>query len=82
MPMVGIGCLAAHLSLSVGHCCNRQNAVIVCAKSVYFLVSLVSAHLADGIFQHCVLLIEVVDRLFTLGIVVHGTLEEKASGNR
>lgn len=46
--------------------------------SVYFLVSLVATHLANGILKHGILLIEVVYGLLALCIVVHRTLEEEA----
>ena len=42
-----------------------------------FLVNLVAAHLADGILQHGVLLIEVVYGFLALGVIVHGRLEEE-----
>ena len=44
---------------------------------VYFLVSLIATHLTDGILQHGVLLIEVVDSLLALGIVMHRRLQEE-----
>ena len=46
--------------------------------SVYLLVCLISAHIADGILQHGVLLVEVVHGFLALGEVVHRTLEEEA----
>ena len=45
---------------------------------VDFFVGLVSAHFADGILQHGVLLIEVVDGLFAFRVVVHRSLQEEA----
>ena len=44
---------------------------------VYLFVSLVSTHLADGIFQHDILVEEVVDSLLTFRVVVHRALEEE-----
>ncbi len=46
--------------------------------SVDFFVGLVAAHLANGVFEHDVLLEEVVDGYFAFGIVVHRALEEEA----
>ena len=43
-----------------------------------FFIWLVTAHLADGILQHGVLLIEMVNSFLTLGVVVHRTLQEEA----
>ena len=45
---------------------------------VDFFISLVSSHLTNSVFQHCVLLIEMVDSLFSLSVVVHRSLEEEA----
>ncbi len=45
---------------------------------VDFLISLITAHLTDGVLQHGVLLVEVVHSLFALGVVVHWRLEEEA----
>lgn len=45
---------------------------------VDFFISLVTAHLADGVLQHGVLLVEVVHSLFTLSVIVHWRLEEEA----
>lgn len=45
---------------------------------VDFLVSLVATHFTDCIFEHDILLEEVVDGHFTLCIVVHRALEEEA----
>lgn len=45
---------------------------------VDFLVSLVATHFTDCIFEHDILLEEVVDGHFTLRIVVHRALEEEA----
>ena len=42
------------------------------------LVSLVAAHLADGVLEHDILLEEVVHWHLTLGVVVHRALEEEA----
>ena len=47
-------------------------------RLVDFLVSLIAAHLADGVLEHYILLEEVVDGNFTLGVVVHRALEEEA----
>ena len=44
---------------------------------VDLFVRLVAAHLADGVLEHRVLLVEVVDGLLALGVVVHGRLEEE-----
>ena len=44
---------------------------------VDLFVSLVAAHLSDGILQHGVLLVEVVDGLLALRIVMLGRLEEE-----
>ena len=44
---------------------------------IYFFISFVTSHFADGIFQHYVLLEEVVDRYFSLCIVMHRTFEEE-----
>ena len=41
-------------------------------------VSLVTAHFADSVLQHCVLLEEVVYGYFVLGVIVHRALEEEA----
>ena len=41
------------------------------------LVGRVAAHFADGVFEHYVLLEEVVYGHFTLGVVVHRALEEE-----
>ena len=46
--------------------------------SVDFLVCLVTAHLADSVLQHHVLLEEVVYGDFVLSVVVHRALEEEA----
>ena len=43
-----------------------------------FFVSLVATHFADSIFQHYILLEEMVDGHFVLCIVVHRALEEEA----
>ncbi len=48
------------------------------AKSIDFLVSLIAAHLADGVLEHYVLLEEMVDGHLILCIVVLRTLEEEA----
>ena len=45
---------------------------------VDFFVSLVATHLANGILEHGVLLIEVIDSLLVLRVVVHRRLEEEA----
>ncbi len=45
---------------------------------VDFFVSLIATHFADSVLQHGVLLEEMVDRNFTLGVVVHRALEEEA----
>lgn len=45
---------------------------------VDFFVSFVAAHFADGVLEHDVLLEEVVDSFFALGVVVHRALEEEA----
>ncbi len=45
------------------------------------LVSFVTAHFADSVFEHGVLLEEVVDGYFVLCVVVHGALEERSSGS-
>lgn len=45
---------------------------------IYFLVSLVTAHLTDGVLEHSVLLKEVVDSFLALSVVVHRALEEEA----
>ena len=39
--------------------------------SVNLFVSLVAAHLADGVLEHNILLEEVVHRHFVLSVVVH-----------
>ena len=44
------------------------------SKSIDFLVSLVTAHLADSILEHHVLLEKVVYRHLTLSVVVHRAL--------
>ena len=41
-------------------------------------VSFVAAHFADCVFEHDILLEEVVDGNFTLSVVVHRALEEEA----
>lgn len=46
--------------------------------SVDKFICLVTAHFADGVLEHGVLLEEVVYGNFTLGVVVHGALEEEA----
>ncbi len=46
--------------------------------SVNLFVSLVAAHLADGVLEHNILLEEVVHRHFVLSVVVHRALEEEA----
>ena len=46
--------------------------------SVNRLVCMIAAHLADGVFQHYVLLEEVVYGHLVFCIVVHGALEEEA----
>ena len=46
--------------------------------SIDLFVSLVAAHLTDGVLEHDVLLEEVVDGHLALGEVVHGALEEEA----
>lgn len=51
------------------------------AKSIDFLVSLIAAHLADGVLEHYVLLEEMVDGHLILCIVVLRTLEEEGSGS-
>ena len=45
---------------------------------IHLLVWLVSAHFANSILEHCVLLEEVVHRHFTLGVIVHWTLQIEA----
>ena len=45
---------------------------------VNLFVSLVASHFADGVLQHGVLLVEVVDGFLALGVVVHRRLEEEA----
>ena len=50
----------------------------MCRESVNRLVSFVAAHFADSVFEHYVLLEEVVDGHFMLGVVVHRALEEEA----
>ena len=49
-----------------------------CRKSVDFLVCLITAHLADGVLEHHVLLEEVVNGNLVLSVVVHRALEEEA----
>ena len=44
---------------------------------VNFFICLVAAHLADGILKHGVLTVQVVDSLFSNGVVVHWRLEEE-----
>ena len=44
---------------------------------VDFLVGLIPTHFTDGILQHRILLEEVVDRLLTLRVVMHRSLEEE-----
>ena len=41
-------------------------------------VGFVTAHFADSVFEHDILLEKVVDRNFTFGVVVHRALEEEA----
>ena len=57
---------------------SGKRGVLLIKKLVNFLVSLVTAHLADGVLQHRVLLVEVVHSLLALGVVVHWRLEEEA----
>ena len=45
--------------------------------SVDLLVGFVTAHLADGVLEHGVLLEKMVDRHLSLSIVMHRTLEEE-----
>ena len=45
--------------------------------SIDRLVCRVAAHFAEGVFQHGILLIEVVDRLLSYPIIVHRTLHEE-----
>ena len=52
--------------------------VIVGYRLIHFLVGLVATHLADGVLQHGVLLVEVVHGLLALRVIVHGRLEEEA----
>ena len=40
-------------------------------------VGFVAAHFADGVFEHGVLLIEMINGLLALGVVVHRRLEEE-----
>ena len=47
-------------------------------KSIDSLVSRIAAHFAYSVFEHYILLEEVVDRHFVLGVVVHRALEEEA----
>ena len=62
-----------------GICLYREKGgVLLIKKLVDFLISLVTAHLADGVLQHGVLLVEVVHSLLALGVVVHWRLEEEA----
>lgn len=44
---------------------------------VKFLVSLIAAHLTDGVLEDSVLLVEVVYRNLSLGVVVHRRLQEE-----
>ena len=62
-----------NLSLS-----GKRGSITNKKKLVDFLISLVTAHLADGVLQHRVLLVEVVHSLLALGVVVHWRLEEEA----
>ena len=47
-------------------------------RLIDFFVSRVTAHFADSVFEHNVLLEEVVNRHFVLGVVVHRALKEEA----
>lgn len=51
---------------------------VIRLKSIDKLVWLIAAHLTDGILEHDVLVEKIVDRLFSLCVVVHRTLEEEA----
>jgi hypothetical protein len=46
-------------------------------SSVNFLVGFVTAHLADSVLKHCVLLEEVVNGFLALSVVMHGGFEEE-----
>lgn len=50
---------------------------VIRLKSIDKLVGLIAAHLTDGILEHDVLVEKIVDRLFSLCVVVHRTLEEE-----
>ncbi len=45
--------------------------------SVYLFVRFVTAHLADSVFEHGILLEEMIYRHLALGIVMHRTLKEE-----
>ena len=49
--------------------------VYIMTLLVNLFVSPVASHFADGVLQHGVLLIEVVDGFLALGVVVHRRLE-------
>ena len=57
---------------------GKNVAAEAAAVLIDFFVSFVAAHFADGVFEHDVLLEQVVDSFFALGVVVHRALEEEA----
>lgn len=69
----GLGCMAKSPTVYGVNVAAEAAAVLV-----DFFVSFVAAHFADGVLEHNVLLEQVVDSLFALGVVVHRALEEEA----
>ena len=57
---------------------NVYSAFRLCERLVNLFVSLVAAHLTDGVLQHHILLEQVVNGDFVLGVVMHRALEEEA----
>ncbi len=55
-----------------------SNVDVLSGGLIDLLVGLVTAHLADGVLEHYILLEQVVNGDFVLGVVVHRALEEEA----
>ena len=72
----GVPCVNINRAGSHG-ACRPVVGGIWCLGLVDCLVCGVAAHFADSVFEHYVLLEEVVYGHFTLGVVVHRALEEE-----